>query len=141
MLLDLTSLNKAIVSLENAIMVFDQNGSSAFDTMTKEVIKAGLIQNFEFTYELSHKMLKRYLELTEPNSTVIVEMNFADLIRTGYEKGLLLNSWDIWKNYRKARGTTSHTYDADKVGEIIREIPQFFKEAQYLLAELEKRNG
>jgi nucleotidyltransferase substrate binding protein (TIGR01987 family) len=140
-LLDLTSLNKAITSLENAIMVFDENERSSFDAMTKEVIKAGLIQNFEFTYELSHKMLKRYLELTEPNSTVIEEMNFADLIRKGYEKGLLPNSWDIWKDYRKARGITSHTYDADKASEVIREIPQFIKEAHYLYAELEKRNG
>ncbi len=32
--------------------------------ISDEQIRDGLIQRFEFTYEASHKMLKRYLETT-----------------------------------------------------------------------------
>ncbi|MFI4918135.1 MAG: nucleotidyltransferase substrate binding protein [Legionellales bacterium] len=37
------------------------------------------IQRFEYRYELAHKMLKRYLELSEPNAEAIEQMSFSDL--------------------------------------------------------------
>jgi nucleotidyltransferase substrate binding protein (TIGR01987 family) len=141
MLLDLSSFQKAIASLENAISVFNSDATKTLAFDTQEVIKAGVIQNFEFTYELSHKMLKRYLEMSSANPAEINDMSFPDLIRTGSEKGLLLNGWDVWMGYRTARGTTSHTYDKGKATEVLFSIPGFLDEARYLQAELEKRNS
>jgi len=140
MLLDLSSLKLAVESLENAIAISKPSALQQFDEKTKPVIKAGVIQNFEFTYEISHKMLKRYLEMTSPNPTEIAEMPFPDIIRTGSEAGLLKNSWDAWKKYRTARGTTSHAYDEKKADDVLNIVPDFLLEAKYLLAELEKRN-
>jgi len=140
MLLDLSSFKKAISSLENAISVSNSAATKTFAFETQEVIKAGVIQNFEFTYELSHKMLKRYLEMSSANPTEINDMSFPDLIRTGNEKGLLLNGWDVWMRYRTARGITSHTYDEEKASEVLFIIPGFLDEVHYLQAELEKRN-
>ena len=139
--LDLSSFRKAVASLESALKVYDGGAAKSLSRETREVIKAGVIQNFEFTYELSHKMLKRYLEMTAGNPAEFEEMAFPDLIRTGSEKGLLLNGWDVWKDYRKARGTTSHTYDQEKADEIMAKVPQFLAEARHLLTTLEKRNG
>lgn len=141
MKLDLTSLVNAIASLESALKVSTPDRLALFDAETREVLKAGVIQNFEFTYELSHKMLKRYLEATAASPSDIEEMAFPDLIRTASEKSLLLNGWDVWKDYRKARGTTSHAYDQDKAQEVYRVIPGFLAEAKYLLAQLELRNN
>ncbi len=39
-------------------------------------IRDGLVQRFEFTYELSHKMLKRYLELNSANPTQFDQIIF-----------------------------------------------------------------
>jgi nucleotidyltransferase substrate binding protein (TIGR01987 family) len=139
MLLDLGSFRKAIKSLENALAVYSSDSTKTLTFETREVIKAGVIQNFEFTYELSHKMLKRYLELAAANPVELSDMSFPDLIRTGSEKGLLLSGWDVWREYRTARGTTSHTYDAGKATEVLSFIPGFLDEARFLLAELEKR--
>ena len=139
MTLDLNSLRKAIGSLESALSVASEDRMAQLDEETREVVRAGVIQNFEFTYELSHKMLRRYLEMSGPSSSAIDEMSFPDLIRTGSEQGLLLNGWDVWRNYRKARGTTSHTYDHDKADEVLSVVPQFLSEARHLLAELERR--
>ena len=95
------------------------------------------IQRFEYTYELSHKMLRRYLELTEPAGTVIDEMTFPELIRTGYERGLLQSSWDVWNDFRSARNMTSHTYDEKKALRVFAVIAPFIQEAHYLIARLQ----
>ena len=58
-LLDLTSFEKALERLKEGITRYEQDTS---DTQ----IRDGLIQRFEFTYEISHKMLKRYLEMASP---------------------------------------------------------------------------
>ena len=71
-------------------------------------IRDGLVQRFEFTYELTHKTLKRYLELNSANPLEFDQMAFADLIRSGSEKGLLLQDWTHWKKFREMRGSTSH---------------------------------
>jgi hypothetical protein len=47
-----------------------------------EQIRDGLIQRFEYTYELSHKMLRRYLKETAASPDDIDRMHFADLVRT-----------------------------------------------------------
>ena len=52
-----------------------------------EQIRDGLIQRFEFTYELCQRMLRRYLRETAPSPDEIERMSFADLIRAGNARG------------------------------------------------------
>lgn len=130
--LDLTSLEKALLRLEEALQAY---AGAPGNTLYRDAT----IQRFEFTYEIAHKMLKRYLEMTAANPAAIDEMAFADMIRTGSEQGLLRSGWDKWKDYRKARGTTSHTYDEAKAMEVVAIIPDFLSEAQSLLDTLRKR--
>lgn len=139
--LDLSSLERAIASLNNSLQVMNAETTALLDNSVQDVIQAGVIQNFEFTYELSHKMLKRYLEMASANPTSIEDIDFPELIRTGAEQGLLQTSWDIWKGYRKARGATSHTYNEEKAQEVLAVIPQFLTEARYLLKQLHNRSG
>lgn len=129
MQLDLGSYIKAISSLEQALTEYYKNPNS--------LIRDACIQRFEYTYELSWKMLKRFLEITSPNPVEYDEMSFQNLIRTGSERGLLLNGWDQWAKYRKARSTTSHVYNEAKAIEVFAEIPGFLIEAQHLLAKLQ----
>jgi nucleotidyltransferase substrate binding protein (TIGR01987 family) len=131
-MLDLSSFDKAVKSLDEVIREYQKDPSSKF-------IRDAAIQRFEYTFELSHKMLRRYLELTEPSADIIEEMTFSTLIRTGSEKGLLLNAWDTWKSYRQARNLTSHTYDEDKAIYVYSVIPLFLRDAAYLLQKLQER--
>lgn len=108
---------------------------------TDEQIRDGLIQRFEFTYELSHKMLKRYLEQTAASPEELDRMPFQDLVRTGRERGLLRSSWPEWRRYREMRSRTSHAYDAKIAQEVVAAIPDFLEEAAFLRAELERRLG
>ncbi len=129
MQLELESYIKAISSLEQALEEYSKNSNS--------LIRDACIQRFEYTYELSWKMLKRFLEFTSANLVEYDEMSFQNIIRTGSERGLLLNGWDQWAKYRKARSTTSYVYNEIKAIEVFSEIPDFLVEAQYLLKKLQ----
>ena len=66
-------------------------------------------------------------------------MAFPDLIRTGYEKGVLLSSWDKWHEFRDARNETSHTYDEAKAQLVFAKLPEFRNELRFLLEKLKER--
>ncbi|MDO4450212.1 MAG: nucleotidyltransferase substrate binding protein [Moraxella sp.] len=104
-----------------------------------EQIRDGLIQRFEFTYELSHKILKRYLETISPTPDVIDKMAFSDMIRTANEYGLLCGNWSDWRVYREMRNLTSHSYNEQKALQVVANIPKFLTEVEFLLNELTKR--
>lgn len=132
MSLDISSLESAITRLKEGLERYQRDTS---DTQ----IRDGLIQRFEFTYELSHKMLKRYLESASATPELYDDMPFADLIRSGNEQGLLLGDWPTWRGYREMRGKSSHTY-AEKVAlEVVAVIPAFLEEAIYLRDKLRTR--
>ena len=132
MTLDIGPLVKAITRLEEALDVYGRDTSHA-------LIRDGLVQRFEFTYEISHRMLKRYLEETSPTPGQFDEMSFQDLIRSGSEEGLLLHGWPEWRTYRDMRSRTSHTYDEGVALEVVAGIPAFLEEARFLREEIARR--
>ena len=135
--LDLTSLQQALAQLTDAMDFYSSDEVQNNDRLHMHM-RAAVIQAFEFTYELSWKMLKRYLEMTAPNPIDIDQMSFADLIRTASERGLLKSDLTAWLIYRKERGTTSHTYNEDKANEVIESIPEFLVDAEFLYQQLQK---
>ena len=104
-----------------------------------EQVRDGLIQRFEFTYELSHKMLRRYLNETAASPDEIERMSFADLVRTANAQGLLRGDWPVWRRFREMRARTSHTYDAKVASQVASAIPAFLEEAEHFYAELQRR--
>ncbi len=102
-------------------------------------IRDGLIQRFEYTYELGHTVLKRYLEYASANPEQFDKMSFQDLIRTGNEQGLLLGDWSDWRGFRHMRTRTSHTYNEDIALEVVVRIPRFVDEVIYLRDKLRER--
>ncbi len=139
MSLDLSTLEGAIAQLEDALDLYDSQLVQD-NPRLKRHMRAAAIQAFEFTYELSFKMLKRYLELTSANPAEIEELPFNGFIREAFRQGLLLSDLPVWQDYRTSRGTTSHAYDEDKAQEVFNCAPGFRKEARYLLAQLQERN-
>jgi nucleotidyltransferase substrate binding protein (TIGR01987 family) len=104
-----------------------------------EQLRDGLIQRFEFTYEISHRTLKRYLTEIAASADEIVRLPFADLIRAGNAAGLLRSDWPAWRGFREMRARTSHTYDSAVAAQVVAAIPDFLAEAEHLCAELERR--
>lgn len=130
-----------ISPLARAIQRLDEGWERYQRDISDTQIRDGLIQRFEFTYEISHKMLKRYLEFTSPTPSQFDTMSFADLIRSGNEQGLLLGTWPDWRRYRDMRAKTSHTYNEDTALEVVADIPVFLTEVRYFLTQLTSRRS
>jgi nucleotidyltransferase substrate binding protein (TIGR01987 family) len=129
-MIDISSLRRALAKLDTGL-------SALARTPEDQLVRDGCIQRFEYSYELAHKMLRRYLEATEPGG--VSEFSFPKLIRLGYERGLLAESWDVWSDFRDARNATSHAYDEDKAREVAAKIPAFAKAAQFMATQIEAR--
>lgn len=132
----MSSIQLDLTPLDNAIARLDEGWTRYQRDVSDIQIRDGLIQRFEFTYEISHKMLRRFLELTSANPAEFDGMAFQDMIRTGNERGLLLGDWPAWRKYREMRSRTSHTYDEEVAIEVVKGIPAFQQEAAHLLQRL-----
>lgn len=132
MALDPTSLGNAVQRLRDGL-------ARHYAEPADEQLRDGLIQRFEFTYELSHKMLRRYLQENSPSPEEAARMSFAELVRAGNAQGLLRAEWPVWRRFRDIRTRTTHTYDAGTAAAVVAEIPAFLDEAEYLWTELRKR--
>lgn len=140
MSLDFSPLGNAIAQLDKSL-AYAHSPAALADPGLREQLRNSVIQCFEFTYELSWKMLKRYLEETEANPAEIDIGTFQNLIRLGNERALLRSDWYQWKTYRQARTESSHTYDAAKAEAVFAVAPDFLAEARALLDELSRRSA
>ena len=138
--LDLTSFHKAIHSLETALSVYESYLSgNEKDPRFIQTLKAGVIQNFEFTYELSWKLMKRWLEINVSPETTNV-FTKRELFRYAGEN-LLIDDVAKWFKYNETRNMTSHTYDEKKADSVFVEVLAFKNDVIALYNALEERNS
>src|SRR3989304_3835970 len=133
MKLDFSPLQKALNSLNRAIV----RSQKAPDD---EELRNAVIQRFEYTYELSWKMLKRQIEQEFPTPSDVDRLSFRDLLREGAERGMIADV-EKWMDYREQRNITSHTYDEDKAKSVYESALSFYDDAKAVLDELERRNN
>ncbi|MEZ7891408.1 MAG: HI0074 family nucleotidyltransferase substrate-binding subunit [Candidatus Wallbacteria bacterium] len=139
MALDLSGLADAVASLGNALEVADHFiNSGKFNKNEIDVIKAGVIQNFEFTYELCWKFMKRWLDINHSESFT-AGITRKQLFRYAAEN-LLIEDFDRWLTYHELRNKTSHTYDGLIAAEIFNSARQFHGDAKAFLKTLKEKN-
>ena len=131
--LDLTPLERALAALDRGLARWQA-------APTDPELRDACIQRFEFTFELSWKMLKRRLQLDLPNAQAVDSMTWRALIRAGAEQGLIQDV-DVWMIYRDKRNITSHTYNEAKAIEVAAVIPDFAGDARDLLRRLGERGA
>jgi nucleotidyltransferase substrate binding protein (TIGR01987 family) len=105
--------------------------SDRFASDLSELEKEGLIQRFEYTYELAWKTLqdlllfKGYDFMSGPNGT----------LKQAFEDGIIVNH-DAWRRMGKSRNTVTHTYDEADALAVVEEI---FQEYAPLLKVLDEK--
>lgn len=82
-----------------------------------ELEKQGLIQAFEFVFELAWNLLKDYF-LYQGNPAI---SGSRDAIRTAFKQGLIADG-EGWMEMLKSRNQTAHTYNESVANEIAERI-------------------
>ena len=139
--LDLSALRNAIASLEDGLeMVGDSSWFNAQSGKVQNTLIAGIIQNFEFVYEICIKMIRRQIELESASPDEVDATNFRDLLRVAAERRLV-DDVEAWFKYRHMRNITAHTYDHEKAQQVYQGTLVFIQDARALLHALEARNA
>jgi len=116
------------------------NYSKALDQLTKfiekgelnELEKQGMIQAFEYTYELAWNTMKDYFEAQGETNI----FGSRDTFRLAFKRGLIENG-EAWMAMITSRTLTSHTYNEEIAEEIVRDIAAvYFQEFVALRARL-----
>lgn len=123
--IDYSPLRKAIVSAEKVLRL-----------KKTDVTRDAAIKRFEYTFELSWKFLKRWLE-NETADPTMDSFSKKELFRVGGEYGLIRDV-ESWFRYNRARNETSHTYNEAKAEEVYAVIKGFVEDARFLLERLER---
>lgn len=122
----LINFKNALDRLREAVVEFKREDAS-------DVVRDGLIQRFEFTYELSWKTTKEYLEdigIVDKNSPKAV-------IKEAYVQKLIVNEKN-WLLMLNDRNMTSHVYREEMAEEIAERITTYYvKEFELLLERLQ----
>ena len=139
MALVLGSLQKAVSALAGVLAKSDDvEFMNHLDDVARTAIRAGVIQHFEFTYELCWKFIKRWLE-TNISPAAADGVTRRELFRLGAENRLL-DDVEQWMRYHEALNLTSHIYQPEISERVYNTAHDFARDAARLLAALEARN-
>lgn len=107
------NFDKAFKRLADAILIIRKDPDNV-------LLQAGLIQTYEFAFELAWKTLKDYLEMegfTVPSPRATLRQAF----QCGY-----IQQGDVWLKALNDRNLTAHTYDDEVAKEVIADIQQTY---------------
>ncbi|MCA9981502.1 MAG: nucleotidyltransferase substrate binding protein [Anaerolineales bacterium] len=135
---DLTHLEKAIRSFnELHERVSDEPFMAQQDDTIRLGLEAGLIKNFEFTYELCWKAMRRWLA-NNVSPDVVVGVTRRELFRLAAESRLIDDVAE-WMTYHAARNQTSHRYGQEIAEEVFVVLGNFGLAAKRLLLTLTEK--
>jgi len=130
MTLDTTILEKAIASLGRAV-------SRAQASPGDEELRDAVIQRFEYTMDLSWKMIQRAIRNAGVEESAIHTKR--DLFREAARMGWIVDPTP-WFEYYDARNKTSHTYNSEVAHAVFQRALEFFPESQVLCGALQRES-
>lgn len=131
--IDLSHLRKALGMLTEALAFWQAQPDA---TPLKPHLRSAVIQSFEFSYELSLRMLRRVLIERVESADRVADLSFNHLLRAGADAGLVADP-ARWREWREMRNATSHAYDAEKAQAVAARAAAFAADAGALLSALD----
>ena len=96
-----------------------------------ELEKEGLIQRFEYSYELAWKTMKDYLE---EQGTIINPVTPRNVIKEAFSAQIIADG-QVWVDMMLYRNLLAHTYDFSKFKEVLDAVVERYLDAQEQLHE------
>ena len=136
--LELDSLKKAVSALKRAVNSANENLSAANPDL-RDTIKAGVVQNFEVSYEQCWKFMQRWIRENRTPEEADPSRTRKELFRMAARYELIPDPLP-WFEFGEARNLTTHTYDAAQAGVAYGEARRFLPHAEEFLKRMEERN-
>ncbi len=135
MALNFNNLKNSIISLEKALKIAKYIEIENSDREIFEVVRAGVIQNFEVCYGSALKAMKRWIEENVEEVDGVTRRAF--FIKGTESK--LITDIEKWMLFHRARNSTSHVYEEETAEEVYKIAFEFINSAKELLEKLEVR--
>lgn len=103
--------------LQNFVHAFNQISEFMQKGNLNKFEEQGLIQCFEYNYELSWNVIKDFYE-SQGESNI---QGSRDAFRLAFKRGLIKDG-EVWMEMIKSRALTSHTYNEAIANEIVKKI-------------------
>lgn len=129
---------KALRKLDEAVEYISGLGQTTNGNILDEILKEGLIQRFEYTFELAWNVMKDYAEY-QGNPDI---GGSRDAIREAFDLQLITDG-KLWMDMINSRVRTSHTYNEATADEIYRKVLDIYHPAfvEFLKMMEDKRSG
>lgn len=105
---------------KRAITLLRESMDTIKERELNQLEKEGVIQRFEYSWELAWKTLKDYLHA---EGVVLDKITPASVIRAGFE-AKIINNGELWMQALDARNKMAHSYDLKVFEQIILKIEQ-----------------
>lgn len=125
--LDIENLRKALQSLKKAYNVYCAGNS---DPEMCDIYADSCVKRFEYTFETSWKIMKKYFKLQYRKTEAELTMNNIFRFMEGYG---FTTSWLKWKEYYAKRNNTAHEYNIEKSRKLLIIIPDFIEDVECML--------
>ncbi len=133
----LEHFKRSLDALERSLGAMQKNAGHLHSDVV-EAIEAGIIQHFEVSYELSWKLMKRWVE--EKGTVSLVDgLSRRELFRVAVEQRII-ESVKIWMEFHSGRNSSSHIYDTETAAEVLSIAKNFLPAGKALLYFLENNN-
>jgi len=117
-----------------AFAVLDRTYGILKERELTEAERMGLIQSFEFTFELAWNLMKDYLR----DKGIFDIVGSKDAIRSAFKNGIIENG-DVWMDMVERRTETVHTYEEEVATRVVRDVVNSYVEEMRKLLEKMKK--
>lgn len=112
MLQKIENFRRAVERLQEALADSARNPEST-------VIRDGVIQRFEFTFELAWKSLREYMADQGADMSGVV---FSKQVFKAAYAAQLIDDEQVWLDMLTSRNITSHVYDDQQAAQVVADI-------------------
>lgn len=112
MLQKIENFRRAVERLQEALTDSARNPEST-------VIRDGVIQRFEFTFELAWKSLREYMADQGADMSGVV---FSKQVFKAAYAAQLIDDEQVWLDMLTSRNITSHVYDDQQAAQVVADI-------------------
>lgn len=132
MVIDISNLKSALQTLKSSMETLEKNKTCDFADMLED----SCIKRFEYSLDIARKLMKRVLKNIYGKSEEELTVNNIFRFMQGYK---FISNWENWRTYYEKRNNTAHEYNLEKSRKLLELIPQFIKDTDIFINNLEEK--